>query len=81
MIIYIASRGSPEKAVTTREPSSNSHMNGLLALFLLDRWMDNGADGLFGDADGPRDAPYDDEDDRRDDAVGEDQYWDDRAGF
>lgn len=81
VIIYIASRKSPQPPPATRDPAAQTPLNGLFALFLYDRWLDGGAHGLFGDADDPQDAPYDDEDDRRDNADEDDQYWDDRAGF
>lgn len=81
-IIYAILRSRPEPRNTRPpEPSSGSGLNGLFALFLLDRWMDHGAEGLFGDPDEPQSDPDDQEEDHWHDPDDEDGYWDDRAGF
>ena len=80
--VYVLWRSQPEPRNTQPpERSSRSALNGLFALFLFDRWMDHGADGLLGDPDEPQLDPYDQEEDHWDDPDVEDSYWNDQAGF
>ena len=82
VIIYVVSRSQPEaRNKQPSDSSSGSALSGLFALFLFDRWMDHGADGLFGSPDESQPDPVDQEEDHWDDPHDEDGYWDDQAGF
>lgn len=66
VLVYVVSRSQP-KAQRTPPPEqpSGSPLNGLFTLFLLDRWLDGGLRGLFGDPGETHDA------------FDEDGNWDD----
>jgi hypothetical protein len=82
VIIYVVSRIQPEaRNKQPSDSSSGSALNGLFALFLFDRWMEHGADGLLGGPNEPQPDRYDQEENQWDDSDVEDGYWDDQAGF
>ena len=80
VLIYIAFCNQPEIRTTPPEQSSGSSLNGLFALFLVDRWLTGRASGLFGDAGETQDAIDEDDQDDWEDREDEDGYWDNRAG-
>lgn len=82
VLVYVASRSQPESRRTAPpEQSSGSPLNGLFALFLLDRWLDGGSRGLFGDPGETQDTFDEDDQDDWEDREDEDGYWDNQAGF